>query len=129
MEKKKEKKEKGDLSTIPVICYQQFQGCLVVLLAVDAGKAAFGWDVFNQDTLYKAHKKRIKKVSVSLPLLLADGMRSSSSLTLRATRPPRPTTSGSCWHVHARVADKTSQGLLPRCQLTFLRWSWLSATY
>mmetsp|Transcript_34491 Transcript_34491/g.108130 ORF Transcript_34491/g.108130 Transcript_34491/m.108130 type:complete len:243 (+) Transcript_34491:301-1029(+) len=36
MEKKKEKKEKG--------------------------KAAFGWDVFNQDTLYKAHKKRIKKL-------------------------------------------------------------------
>ena len=26
------------------------------------GKAAFGWDVFNQDALYKAHKKRVKTV-------------------------------------------------------------------
>ena len=27
------------------------------------GKAAFGWDVFNQDALYKAHKKRVKTVT------------------------------------------------------------------
>ena len=25
----------------------------------EKGKAAFGWDVFNQDTLYKAYKKRL----------------------------------------------------------------------
>jgi hypothetical protein len=28
----------------------------------DKNKAAFGWDVFNQDSLYKAHKKRVANV-------------------------------------------------------------------
>ncbi len=36
MEKKKSKKEKN--------------------------KASFGWDIFNQDSLYKAHKKRVATV-------------------------------------------------------------------
>ncbi len=40
MEKKKSKKEKN--------------------------KAAFGWDVFNQDSLYKAHKKRVATVRAML---------------------------------------------------------------
>jgi len=40
MEKKKQKKEKG--------------------------KAAFGWDIFNQDSLHKAHKKRLATMKVDL---------------------------------------------------------------
>jgi hypothetical protein len=28
----------------------------------EKGKAAFGWDIFNQDSLYNAHKKRLAKV-------------------------------------------------------------------
>mmetsp|Transcript_37600 Transcript_37600/g.100053 ORF Transcript_37600/g.100053 Transcript_37600/m.100053 type:complete len:180 (-) Transcript_37600:109-648(-) len=30
----------------------------------EKGKAAFGWDIFNQDSLYKAHKKRVARVPV-----------------------------------------------------------------
>lgn len=32
----------------------------------EKGKAAFGWDVFNQDTLYKAHKKKVAKLKPDL---------------------------------------------------------------
>ena len=32
----------------------------------EKGKAAFGWDVFNQDSLYKAHKKKIAKLKPDL---------------------------------------------------------------
>jgi len=31
----------------------------------EKGKAAFGWDIFNQDSLYNAHKKRLAKVCLS----------------------------------------------------------------
>ena len=32
----------------------------------EKGKAAFGWDVFNQDSLYKAHKKNLAKLKPDL---------------------------------------------------------------
>ena len=32
----------------------------------EKGKAAFGWDVFNQDSLYKAHKKNLVKLKPDL---------------------------------------------------------------
>jgi len=32
----------------------------------EKGKAAFGWDVFNQDSLYKAHKKNLNKLKPDL---------------------------------------------------------------
>jgi len=32
----------------------------------EKGKAAFGWDIFNQDSLYNAHKKRLAKMNVDL---------------------------------------------------------------
>lgn len=28
----------------------------------EKGRAAFGWDVFNQDSLFKAYKKRLAKL-------------------------------------------------------------------
>lgn len=38
-----------------------------------ANKAAFGWDVFNQDTIFRAHEKRTQKLPQNRPKDADDG--------------------------------------------------------
>mmetsp|Transcript_5274 Transcript_5274/g.12689 ORF Transcript_5274/g.12689 Transcript_5274/m.12689 type:complete len:259 (+) Transcript_5274:1-777(+) len=58
-DEKKEKKEKDENRHLNVTL-EQAEVMDKKKSKKDKGKAAFGWDVFNQDALHKAHKKRVK---------------------------------------------------------------------
>ena len=63
-EKKDELRKHGvaDDQTYLVETAERNEAKKAKLDAKRANKAAFGWDVFNQDTLYRAYEKRLKKL-------------------------------------------------------------------
>lgn len=66
-----EEKEQEQEDYMGRVTLEQAEGMEKKKAKKEKGKAAFGWDIFNQDSLYNAHKKRLAKVPSLLPPLLS----------------------------------------------------------
>ncbi|DBA04003.1 TPA: hypothetical protein N0F65_009350 [Lagenidium giganteum] len=76
-------------------------------------KAAFGWDVFNQDSLYKAYKKRLVKLPTAVESNAAAGSASTAIVTAAGTADDE-LSYGKNDHVEAENLDRMANELEER---------------